>query len=932
MSEPTSFTTNRSDQRINYAYRFSVGSIILFALVILITFVVNKSFTSDSLSLITLATCLIASIISARFSLQGKSVPGVLIMLGSLIFLTISQVFIAKGLAISSGIINIIVVTSIATYTLPRKWVTWVVTTAFINAAVAILLDQYLEGIPPTTNPEIANIISFVFGAIFLVILLVQFPRLTLRAKLIVGFISLTALPIIILGTLTYISTRTILEEQIKQEILGTALSANANFEEFASSQFGVMQTQARSSDFINYINLPPTLRSGSEQEQLAEEKLKSFRKNTPTYIRSFAIVDMEGKSILDTNPTTLGNDYSKQAFFQYVKANKKIYASGLAILPGGGDYVIFFAVPILSKSNEMVGMYVRIYSANVIQSVMDQIIRGNREPGRTTQYSYVMDGTNFFVLAHSVRVDLNFKTYLYRDDHNMLSLMEQGLIGGERDDGRFLSQPETVAALTDMENRTSFVLPSPASNNESTETAATRVINTDWIVLTSEPTNTITTLIQGQTQTTIITSMIMIAIAALLAFFAANFFTNPLTELTEVAQSISGGDYSKRATIRTKDEIGLLADSINLMTDEIQQSIETLESRVERRTADLSLANLQSEKRAQSLQTIAEISRTIATEKDQERLLSLITNIVSDRFGFYHVGIFLLDENGKYAVLRAANSAGGQEMLARKHSLKVGQTGIVGYVTSTGSPRIALDTGADAVFFNNPSLPETRSEMALPLTTRGTIIGALDVQSRIPNAFTDSDVSIISLLADQVAIAIDNARLLEAAQASIEETQAVFSEYLAEAWQKKTEAGVIGYRQTTTGGQVLTNANMPVLVSSNNGHGRTLEVPIRVRDQIIGVLNVKPASEEQDWSDEDMNIIEAVAERLGLALDNARLFEETSTRATRERLVADITTKIRGSNNPQEMIRTAMEELKQVLGASKVEILTKKNNPSPDR
>jgi len=221
---------------------------------------------------------------------------------------------------------------------------------------------------------------------------------------------------------------------------------------------------------------------------------------------------------------------------------------------------------------------------------------------------------------------------------------------------------------------------------------------------------------------------------------------------------------------------------------------------------------------------------------------------------------------------------------------------------------------------------------MALPLTTRGTIIGALDVQSRIPNAFTDSDVSIISLLADQVAIAIDNARLLEAAQASIEETQAVFSEYLAEAWQKKTEAGVIGYRQTTTGGQVLTNANMPVLVSSNNGHGRTLEVPIRVRDQIIGVLNVKPASEEQNWSDEDMNIIEAVAERLGLALDNARLFEETSTRATRERLVADITTKIRGSNNPQEMIRTAMEELKQVLGASKVEILTKKNNPSPDR
>lgn len=932
MSEPISFTANRSDQRTNYAYRFSVGSIILFVLVILTTFFVNKSFTSDLLSLITLAICLIASILSARFSLQGKSVPGILILLGSLIFLTTSRVFIARGLAISSGIINIIVVTSIAIYTLPRKWVTWVVTAAFINAAVTILLDQYLEGIPATTNPEVANIISFVFGAIFLVILLLQFPRLTLRAKLIVGFISLTAIPIIFLGTQTYFSTRDLLEEQIKQGLLDTARAANADFGDFASSQFGLMQTQARSTDFVNYIGLSPFARRGSEQEELALDKLKSFRKNSPTYIRSFAIVDLEGKSILDTNSTTLGNDYSTYEFFQYVKTNKKIYASGLATIPGNSDYVIFFAVPILSKSGDMVGMYVRIYSANVIQSVMDQIIRSNREPGRTKQYSYVMDGTNFFILAHSVRVDLNYKTYLYRDDHNLLSLIEQGLVSTEQDDNRFLSQPETVTALTEMEDTASFVLPSPASNNESTETAATRVINTNWIVLTSEPTSTITDLIQGQTRITVVTSIIMIAAAAFLALLAANFFTSPLTELTEVAQSISGGDYTKRATIRTRDEIGLLADSFNLMTDEIQQSIETLESRVERRTADLSLANLQSEKRAQSLQTIAEISRTIATEKDQERLLSLITNIVSDRFGFYHVGIFLLDENGKYAILRAANSAGGQEMLARKHSLKVGQIGIVGYVTSTGSPRIALDTGADAVFFNNPSLPETRSEMALPLTTRGTIIGALDVQSRIPNAFTDADVSIISLLADQVAIAIDNARLLEAAQTSIEETKAVFSEYLAEAWQKKTESGVIGYRQTTTGGQVLTNANMPVLVASNNGHGRTLEVPIRVRDQIIGFLNVKPSSDEQTWSDEDMNIIEAVTERLGLALDNARLFEETSTRATRERLVADITTKIRSSNNPQDMIKTAMEELKQVLGASKVEILPKKINSSPDK
>jgi GAF domain-containing protein/HAMP domain-containing protein len=934
MLQPTSIVPNPAgDQRERNTYLFSVGAAILFIIILLVTFLVNQTGELDIANIITLGACIICFVISALMSRRGMSTAGALIMIGSLILFTFTRIFITKGLAIPSGIINIIVVTTIAVYTLPRKWVNRVMTIAVVNAGITIFLDQITTGIPTTDRPEISNIISIAIGVIYLFILLLQFPRLTLRSKLIVAFISLTALPIVILGVLTYQSTHELLENEIRQEIERTSFAAATSYEEFASSQLGAMETQANSSDLVNFILLPASARPGSEEELLAQDTLASFKRNSPTYIRSFSIVDLNGTSILDTNSTTLGNDYSGMKFFKDMLAKGSKLASGLATVPGNDDYVIYFAVPIKSKSGDLIGMYVRIYNANVIQSIMDQIIRANRAPGRTTQYHYIIDGTNFFVLAHSVRVDLNYKTYLHRDDRNLLSLIQQGLIDAEDDNNRFLSQPETVEILTQMGETGSFVIPSPADNNEDAESAAARIRNTDWILITSEPTSLITSLIQDQTQATVITSIILMALAALLALLAANFFTKPITELTQIAQSISAGNFNQKATIRTRDEIGLLADSINVMSEEIQQSIEKLESRVERRTADLSLANQQSEKRAQNLQTIAEISRIISTEKDQEKLLSLITQIVSEKFGFYHVGIFLLDESKTYAVLRAANSAGGQEMLMRKHSLKVGQTGIVGYVTSTGTPRIALDTGADAVFFNNPSLPETHSEMALPLITRGSIIGALDVQSKVPNAFTDADISIISILADQVSIAIDNSRLLEAAQASIEETRAVFSEYLAEAWQKKTESGVVGYRQTLSGGQVLTHANMSVLTPSSNGHGKPLEVPIRIRDQTIGVLNIRPTSDEYVWSDDDMNVIEAVTERLGLALDNARLFEETSTRATRERLVADITTKIRGSNDPQEMIRSAMEELKQVLGASKIEILpNNKKNHSSDK
>jgi GAF domain-containing protein len=298
----------------------------------------------------------------------------------------------------------------------------------------------------------------------------------------------------------------------------------------------------------------------------------------------------------------------------------------------------------------------------------------------------------------------------------------------------------------------------------------------------------------------------------------------------------------------------------------------------------------------------------------------------VSERFGFYHVGIFLLNENKKFAVLRAANSPGGQAMLQRQHKLEVGQIGIVGNVTASGTPRIALDTGADAVYFNNPDLPETHSEMALPLFVRGDVIGALDVQSTERNAFTSSDIFNLSILADQISIAIDNARLIEETQRSLAESQSIFREYLAEAWQSKTASNVIGYYQTVTGGSVITK-NAPNQVDPAVEDKNTLSIPIDLRGQTIGALNILLGKNKEGLTADQISIVRSIVERLGLALENARLFEETSSRASRERLVTDITTKIRATNNPQEMIKTAMEELKRALGASRVEVVPKKSS-----
>jgi len=423
-----------------------------------------------------------------------------------------------------------------------------------------------------------------------------------------------------------------------------------------------------------------------------------------------------------------------------------------------------------------------------------------------------------------------------------------------------------------------------------------------------------------------------------LVAWFAAVAISQPIHRLQVAAEKMTNGDYTQRVVKVAQDEIGYLINSFNIMAEQIQGLVAGLEQRIAQRTSEIEHRNIElekatqhSKKRANDLRTIAEVGQYLSTEKELEFLLPLITQTVSERFGFYHTGIFLLNDNKKYAVLRAANSPGGQKMLARQHKLEVGQIGIVGNVTSTGIPRIALDTGTDAVHFNNPDLPETHSEMALPLIARGNIIGALDVQSTVPNAFTDTDISTLGLLADQIAIAIDNVRLLEDSRNALKESQAVFREYLTDAWQKKSTSEIIGYHQTLTGGQVITDREIKEISIPANAEKDTLSVPIKLRDQVIGTLNIRPNTDGRTWSTDEVNIVQSITERLGLALDNARLFEETSSRASRERLVSDITTKIRSTNDPQEMIKTAIEELRNALGATRVEVVPKKVSSRTD-
>jgi GAF domain-containing protein len=403
------------------------------------------------------------------------------------------------------------------------------------------------------------------------------------------------------------------------------------------------------------------------------------------------------------------------------------------------------------------------------------------------------------------------------------------------------------------------------------------------------------------------------------LVFVTIRQAVRPINSLTETVKAITSGILDRVAPVESDDEIGTLARAFNVMSAQQKDLINNLERRVAERTLDL-------EHRSAQLQAAADVGHASATIRKVDELLPLVTQLISDRFSFYHVGIFMMDENKEYAVLKATNSEGGKRMLARGHRLKVGQQGIVGYVTSKQEPRIALNVGEDAVFFNNPDLPETQSEMALPLMVGEELLGALDVQSTQTAAFTDQDARTLRVLADQVAIALNSARLLEQTQQLLDAERRAYGKITRDVWMDQYRSLVnLGYTRNPVGIQSIRDiSDSPTRELLWDGQAvvdgtdqSMLYVPVRIRNQTIGILKLQQTDEVGQWEAEDIKLMETLAEQISLALESARSYEETQGRAEKERVLANISSKVRSSTDVNEILQTAVQELAQAFKVS---------------
>ena len=374
------------------------------------------------------------------------------------------------------------------------------------------------------------------------------------------------------------------------------------------------------------------------------------------------------------------------------------------------------------------------------------------------------------------------------------------------------------------------------------------------------------------------------------LAYLFSRSISDPLQQLLETFQKVESGDISARAPVVSSDEVSKLGIYFNRMVTRLQELQSDLEKMVEERTSQLKAIN--------------EVGQVATSTLDPDELISRVVNLITEEFGYYYSAIYLIDQTNKWAELKDATGEAGRVLKESRHRFELDRSNIVGQTIRTRQAQIALDVGKKAVRFNSPLLPYTRSEISLPLYVGDRILGALDVHSSQEAAFSEQDIETLQNMANQVAISMDNARLFQETSQNLQEMRNIQKQYLREAWIDTS----------------LPGGKMSLAIGDDSaGDGKNfVEVPIALRDQIIGQLSLEGdkalSSDEQNW-------IQAIATQTALALENARLLDESQSTAMREKFVTEITNKIWSSTTIDGVLQTAVRELGQILDATEATI-----------
>lgn len=335
------------------------------------------------------------------------------------------------------------------------------------------------------------------------------------------------------------------------------------------------------------------------------------------------------------------------------------------------------------------------------------------------------------------------------------------------------------------------------------------------------------------------------------------------------------------------------------------------LEEKVIERTEEL-------ENRMSQLRNSAITARSIAELQSISELLEAATQLVSDKFGYYHSGLFILDEQKKSAFLQASSSIAGKALIGQAFNVETDRKNPLASAVEQNRAIITSDIDQKN-FIADENFPLTRSRMILPLAVRGDVIGLLDLHSDQPRAFNIEDAEILQILADLTAISFDNVRLINETQSLISQLEANTSIQTQRTWRKLTSRQMPAYQYTPAGVRPIFTRDKR---SGNNEDKNSLQVPLVLYGQSIGNIKLRGKSNNADWTEREKALVEKIADQVSLALENSRLVEEAQKNAARDQMIANVSTHIRETLDIESVARTAASELQRVFDLKEAEII----------